>query len=66
MFFSLQLDEMQEKFRNLQENLEKAQDIIDEVSLKDVEVMTICVEYFLAVYCLVFIFLGLFQTSNFS
>ena len=34
-----QLDEVQEKFRALQENLEKAQDIIDEASLKDVEVM---------------------------
>ena len=42
---------MQEKFRNLQENLEKAQDIIDEVSLKDVEVMTMW-KYFLAVYSL--------------
>ena len=29
---------MQEKFRILQQNLEKAQDIIDEASLKDVEV----------------------------
>jgi hypothetical protein len=37
LFF--QLDEVQEKFRALQENLEKAQDIIDEASLKDVEVM---------------------------
>ncbi|CAB3983522.1 Hypothetical predicted protein, partial [Paramuricea clavata] len=32
-----ELDEMQEKFRILQQNLEKAQDIIDEASLKDVE-----------------------------
>ena len=34
----LQLDEMQQKFRALQENLEKAQDIVDAASLKDVEV----------------------------
>ncbi|XP_046843977.1 myomegalin-like isoform X2 [Xenia sp. Carnegie-2017] len=32
-----ELDEMQEKFRALQENLEKAQDIVDAASLKDVE-----------------------------
>ena len=57
---------MQEKFRNLQENLEKAQDIIDEGELErcrgddDVEIFP-CSIFPIYSHCLV-----LFQSSNVS